>query len=64
MSRRVLCVRLDSAGDVLVTGPAIRAVAASSGEVVVLAGTGDVITVSSVRLGDDDLVRIARGLRR
>ena len=35
-----------------------------SGDVVVLAGTGDVITVSGVRLGDDDLVRIARGLRR
>lgn len=37
MSHRVLCVRLDNAGDVLLTGPAIRAVAAQA-EVVVLAG--------------------------
>nr|WP_231134551.1 glycosyltransferase family 9 protein [Motilibacter deserti] len=36
--KRVLCVRLDSAGDMLVTGPAIRAVAAGAAEVVVLAG--------------------------
>jgi ADP-heptose:LPS heptosyltransferase len=35
---RVLCVRLDSAGDVLVTGPAVRAVAASGAEVTMLAG--------------------------
>lgn len=35
---RVLCVRLDSLGDVLVTGPAIRAVAAHASEVVLLAG--------------------------
>jgi ADP-heptose:LPS heptosyltransferase len=34
---RVLCVRLDSAGDMLLTGPAVRAAAASR-EVVVLAG--------------------------
>ncbi|TDD69539.1 glycosyltransferase family 9 protein [Jiangella aurantiaca] len=38
MSRRVLCVRLDNAGDVLLTGPAIRAVAASGARVTVLAG--------------------------
>ncbi|MDQ3612003.1 MAG: glycosyltransferase family 9 protein [Actinomycetota bacterium] len=37
MSTRMLCVRLDSAGDVLLTGPAIRAVAAQA-EVVLLAG--------------------------
>ncbi len=37
MSRRVLCVRLDNAGDVLLAGPAIRAVAAQA-EVVLLAG--------------------------
>lgn len=37
MSRRVLCVRLDSAGDMLLAGPAIRAVAARA-EAVVLAG--------------------------
>lgn len=37
MSRRVLCVRLDNAGDVLLAGPAVRAVAAQA-EVVVLAG--------------------------
>lgn len=37
MSRRVLVVRLDSMGDVLAAGPAVRAVAASA-EVIVLAG--------------------------
>jgi len=37
VSRRVLCVRLDNAGDVLLAGPAIRAVAAQA-EVVLLAG--------------------------
>jgi histidinol-phosphate phosphatase family protein len=35
---RVLAVRADSAGDVLVTGPAIRALAAGAGEVVLLCG--------------------------
>ncbi|GAB7044174.1 MULTISPECIES: HAD-IIIA family hydrolase [Catenuloplanes] len=35
---RVLVVRADSAGDVLVTGPAIRAVAAHADEVVLLCG--------------------------
>ncbi|TDE09713.1 glycosyltransferase family 9 protein [Jiangella asiatica] len=38
MSARVLCVRLDNAGDVLLTGPAIRAVAAGGARVTVLAG--------------------------
>ena len=38
MTRRVLAVRLDSAGDVLVTGPAVRALAAGADEVVILAG--------------------------
>jgi len=38
MSRTVLVARLDSAGDVLLTGPAIRAVAASSDRVVMLCG--------------------------
>jgi ADP-heptose:LPS heptosyltransferase len=36
--RTVLAVRLDSAGDVLVTGPAIRALASAGDDVVVLAG--------------------------
>ncbi|MDG4766601.1 HAD-IIIA family hydrolase [Solwaraspora sp. WMMD406] len=36
--RRVLVVRSDSVGDVLVTGPAIRAVAAGADEVVMLCG--------------------------
>jgi hypothetical protein len=35
---RVLAVRLDNAGDVLVTGPALRALAAHSRELVLLAG--------------------------
>lgn len=35
---RVLCVRLDSAGDMLIAGPAVRAVAAGADEVVMLAG--------------------------
>jgi ADP-heptose:LPS heptosyltransferase len=35
---RALVVRLDGAGDVLIAGPAIRAVAATADEVVVLAG--------------------------
>ncbi|MDX6207973.1 MAG: hypothetical protein QOE24_364 [Frankiales bacterium] len=38
MSRRVLCVRLDNAGDVLLTGPAVRAVAAAADQVTFLAG--------------------------
>ncbi len=35
---RVLCARLDSLGDVLLTGPAVRAVAAAADAVVLLAG--------------------------
>jgi ADP-heptose:LPS heptosyltransferase len=38
VSSRVLCVRLDNSGDMLLTGPALRAVASSGAEVVVLAG--------------------------
>jgi ADP-heptose:LPS heptosyltransferase len=38
MSRRALVVRLDSAGDVLLAGPAVRAVAAACGPVVLLCG--------------------------
>jgi ADP-heptose:LPS heptosyltransferase len=38
MSGRVLVARLDSEGDVLLAGPAVRAVAASPGEVVMLVG--------------------------
>ncbi|HSK55149.1 MAG TPA: glycosyltransferase family 9 protein [Jiangellales bacterium] len=38
MTRRVLCVRLDSLGDVLVTGPAVRAVAAGADHVAMLVG--------------------------
>ena len=36
MSRHVLCVRLDNAGDVLLTGPAVRAVAAAADRVTML----------------------------
>jgi ADP-heptose:LPS heptosyltransferase len=38
MSRRLLVVRLDSMGDVLVSGPAIRAVAASADRLTLLTG--------------------------
>lgn len=38
VKQRVLCVRPDNAGDVLLTGPAVRAVASSGAEVVLLAG--------------------------
>ena len=38
MSRRVLCVRLDNAGDVLLTGPAVRAAAAGGADVTLLVG--------------------------
>jgi ADP-heptose:LPS heptosyltransferase len=38
MSRRVLVVRLDSMGDVLICGPAIRAVAAAGASVTLLVG--------------------------
>jgi ADP-heptose:LPS heptosyltransferase len=38
VTRRVLCVRLDSAGDVLLTGPAVRAVAGRAGNIVMLVG--------------------------
>lgn len=38
MSRHVLVVRLDSAGDVLLQGPAVRAVAASADRVTLLCG--------------------------
>jgi ADP-heptose:LPS heptosyltransferase len=40
MNRRVLVVRLDSMGDMLICGPAIRAVAASGAAITVLAGPG------------------------
>lgn len=38
MTRRALVVRLDGAGDVLLAGPAVRAVAASGAEVTLLCG--------------------------
>jgi len=38
MTRRVLAVRLDNLGDVLLTGPALRALAAGGDEVALLAG--------------------------
>ena len=38
MTRRCLAVRLDNAGDVLLAGPAIRAIAARCGQVTILAG--------------------------
>ncbi len=38
MTRRVLAVRLDSDGDVLLTGPAIRALAAGGDEVIAVVG--------------------------
>jgi ADP-heptose:LPS heptosyltransferase len=59
MSRRILVARLDSMGDVLLSGPAVRAVAAKVGEVVMLCsgrgaaaaamlpGVSDVITWES-----------------
>ncbi len=55
MSRNVLVARLDSAGDVLLTGPAIRAVAASSDRVVLLCGRRG---VDAARLlpGVDELI--------
>jgi ADP-heptose:LPS heptosyltransferase len=40
VSRRVLVARADNMGDVLLTGPAVRAVAASGAEVVFLCGPG------------------------
>ena len=40
MSPHVLAVRFDSAGDVLVTGPAVRALAAGAGRLTFLAGPG------------------------
>jgi len=55
MSRSVLVARLDSAGDVLLAGPAIRAVAASSDRVVLLCGRRG---VDAARLlpGVDELI--------
>jgi ADP-heptose:LPS heptosyltransferase len=52
---RVLCVRLDSAGDVLLAGPAVRAVASGATEVVMLAGP---LGEASARLlpGVDDVL--------
>ncbi len=38
MTRRILAVRLDNAGDVLLSGPALRAIAAGADELTVLAG--------------------------
>ncbi len=55
MSGRVLAVRLDNAGDVLLTGPALRAVAAGCDELVLLASPQG---ADSVRLlpGVDDVL--------
>ncbi|HJU06217.1 MAG TPA: hypothetical protein VJ692_13795, partial [Nitrospiraceae bacterium] len=39
-AKRILCVRLDTLGDVLMTGPAIRALKESSGQEPVSAGLG------------------------
>lgn len=55
MTRRVLAVRLDSAGDMILTGPALRALAAGADELVVLAGP---LGAEAARLlpGVDDVV--------
>ena len=54
--RHVLVVRLDSLGDMLVCGPAIRAVAASADRVTVLAGPGGAAAAAMLPGADDVLV--------
>lgn len=52
---RVLAVRPDNAGDVLVTGPALRALAAGAGELVLLAGPAGA-PVARLLPGVDDVI--------
>ena len=54
--RHVLVVRLDSLGDMLICGPAIRAVAANSDRVTVLAGPGGAAAAAMLPGVDDVLV--------
>ena len=51
----VLVARLDSVGDILVTGPAVRAVAASSAKVTMLVGRGR-SAVARLLPGVDDVL--------
>ena len=54
--RHVLVVRLDSLGDMLICGPAIRAVAARSDRLTVLAGPGGAAAAAMLHGVDDVLV--------
>lgn len=54
--RHVLVVRLDSLGDMLICGPAIRAVAAHSDRVTVLAGSGGAAAAAMLHGVDEVLV--------
>lgn len=54
--RHVLVVRLDSLGDMLICGPAIRAVAAQADRVTVLAGPGGAAAAAMLPGVDDVLV--------
>jgi ADP-heptose:LPS heptosyltransferase len=56
VSRRVLVVRLDSAGDVLVSGPAVRAVAAGASYLALLAGPQGAAAAGLLPGVDDVLV--------
>ena len=68
--RTVLVVRLDSAGDVLLAGPAVRAVAAQADRVVLLAGPRGRAAACRALIGDLAAARQAgmaartRALRR
>ncbi|MBA2532377.1 MAG: glycosyltransferase family 9 protein [Nocardioidaceae bacterium] len=56
MSARLLAVRLDNAGDVVLTGPALRALRAGADEVVVLAGPHGAEAARLLPGGDEVLV--------
>lgn len=55
MNARVLCVRLDSAGDVLLAGPAVRAVAASADPTAMLVGPAGA-EAAAMLPGVDDVI--------
>jgi ADP-heptose:LPS heptosyltransferase len=59
MSRRVLVARLDNEGDVLLAGPAIRAVAASGARVTMLCGPRGRRAAALLPGVDDVIVRLA-----
>ena len=72
MSRHVLVARQDSMGDVLLAGPAVRAVAAGAGRVTLLCGPRgreagellpgvDEVVVEHAASDDDGLARGKRG---